>query len=118
MTDVAYKLVYRAEWAAARAGGAYAGSVVDLLDGYIHLSGPDQLAETARRHYAGRADLMLVTVNLRPLGEDLKWEESRGGVLFPHLYAPLPIHAAIGERPLSVDADGVMRFDDGAVGWP
>lgn len=118
MTDIAYKLVDRTEWEAARDAGAYAGSVVDLLDGYIHLSGADQLAETARRHYAGRADLMLVAVDLRPLGDDLKWEASRGGALFPHLYAPLPVAAAIEERPLSVDADGVMRFDDGAGGWP
>ena len=118
MTDVAYKLVDRAEWAAARTAGAYAGSAVDLADGYIHLSGADQLAETARRHYAGRAELMLVAVDLRPLGDDLKWEASRGGALFPHLYAPLPVAAATEERPLSVDAEGVMRFDDGAVGWP
>lgn len=118
MTDVAYKLVDRAEWAAAHAAGTYAGSAVDLADGYIHLSGGDQLAETARRHYAGRADLMLVAVDLRPLGDDLKWEASRGGALFPHLYAPLPAAAATEERPLSVDAGGVMRFDDGAVGWP
>lgn len=118
MTEVAYKLVDRAEWAVARAGGAYAGSAVDLADGYIHLSDAGQLAETARRHYAGRADLMLVAVDLRPLGDDLKWEASRGGALFPHLYAPLPVAAAIGERPLSVDAEGVMRFEDGAVGWP
>ncbi|WP_332639425.1 DUF952 domain-containing protein [Brevundimonas sp.] len=118
MTGAAYKLVDRGEWAAARAAGAYAGSAVDLLDGYIHLSDAGQLAETARRHYAGRADLMLVTVDLRPLGDDLKWEASRGGALFPHLYAPLPVAAAVSARPLSVDAEGVMRFDDGAVGWP
>lgn len=118
MTNTAYKLVDRAEWAAARAAGAYAGSTVDRPDGYIHLSGAGQLAETARRHYAGRADLMLVTVDLSALGDGLKWEASRGGALFPHLYGPLPISAAVGERPLSVDADGVMRFDDGAVGWP
>lgn len=118
MTDVAYKLVDRAEWAAARAAGVYAGSAVDLADGYIHMSGADQLAETGRRHYAGRAELMLVTVDLRPLGDDLKWEASRGGALFPHLYAALPVSAALEERPLSVDAEGVMRFADGAVGWP
>jgi uncharacterized protein (DUF952 family) len=118
MTDVAYKLVDRAEWAAARVAGTYAGSAVDLADGYIHLSGRDQLAETARRHYAGRADLMLVAVDLRSLGDDLRWEASRGGALFPHLYAPLPVAAATEERPLSVDAGGMMRFDDGAVGWP
>lgn len=118
MTQVAYKLVDRAEWTAARAEGSYAGSAVDRADGYIHLSGADQLAETARRHYAGRTDLMLVAVDLRPLGDDLRWEASRGGALFPHLYAPLPVATATAERPLSVDAEGTMRFDDGAVGWP
>lgn len=118
MTDVAFKLVDRAEWDAARAAGAYAGSAVDLADGYIHMSSTAQLAETARRHYGGRSDLLLVTVDLAALGEALKWEASRGGDLFPHLFAPLPLSAARDERGLSVDADGVMRFDDGAVGWP
>lgn len=117
MTDVAYKLVDRAEWEAARAAGAYAGSAVDLADGYIHMSSAAQLAETARRHYAGRNDLLLVTVDLTVLGEALKWEASRGGALFPHLFAPLPVTAALQERGLSVDAKGVMRFDDGAIGW-
>lgn len=118
MNDVAWKLVDRAEWIAARVAGAYAGSAVDLADGYIHLSGAEQLAETARRHYAGRTGLMLVAVDLRSLGDDLKWEASRGGALFPHLYAPLPVAAATQERPLSVDDEGIMQFDDGAAGWP
>jgi uncharacterized protein (DUF952 family) len=117
MTDIAFKLVDRAEWEAARAAGAYAGSTVDLADGYIHMSSAAQLAETARRHYAGRGDLLLVAVDLTVLGDALKWEASRGGDLFPHLFAPLPFSAAREARGLSVDADGVMRFDDGAVGW-
>ncbi|RZJ98590.1 MAG: DUF952 domain-containing protein [Brevundimonas sp.] len=117
MTDVAYKLVDQAEWDLARLDGAYAGSAVDLADGYIHMSSAAQLAETARRHYAGRGDLLLVTVDLTGLGEALKWEASRGGDLFPHLFAPLPVAAAREVRGLSVDADGVMRFDDGAIGW-
>lgn len=117
MTDVAYKLVDRAEWDLARLDGAYAGSAVDLADGYIHMSSAAQLAETARRHYAGRGDLLLVTVDLTGLGEALKWEASRGGDLFPHLFAPLPVSAAREARGLSVDAEGVMRFDDGAIGW-
>ena len=117
MSDVAYKLVDRAEWAAARAAGAYAGSAIDLADGYIHMSSADQLAETARRHYAGRTGLLLVAVDLTVLREALKWEASRGGDLFPHLFAPLPVSAAREERGLSVDGDGVMRFEDGAVGW-
>jgi uncharacterized protein (DUF952 family) len=118
MSAVAYKLVDRAEWETALADGAYAGSAVDLADGYIHMSTATQLAETARRHYAGRTGLVLVEVALAPLGEALKWEASRGGDLFPHLFAPLPARAEAPQRGLSVDADGVMRFDDGAVGWP
>ena len=118
MTDVAYKLVDESEWATARMAGAYAGSAVDLADGYIHMSTAAQVAETARRHYAGRDDLVLVTVDPGPLGETLRWEASRGGDLFPHLYGPLPTSLALKERRLSVDADGVMRFEDGSVGWP
>lgn len=118
MSSVAYKLVDRAEWTAALAAGAYAGSAVDRADGFIHMSTADQLAETARRHYAGRDDLVLVEVALAPLGGALKWEASRGGDLFPHLFAPLPAAADAPSRSLSVDADGVMRFEDGAVGWP
>jgi len=118
MSEVAYKLVDRGEWEAAAATGAYAGSAIDLADGYIHMSTAAQLAETARRHYVGRSDLVLVKVDLQPLGEALEWEASRGGDLFPHLYGPLPTALALEERRLSVDAQGVPRFEDGAVGWP
>ncbi|MFN3668903.1 MAG: DUF952 domain-containing protein [Brevundimonas sp.] len=118
MTDRAWKLVDRAEWEAAVAAGRYDGSAVDKADGYIHMSTAGQLAETARRHYAGRSDLVLVEVALAPLGAALRWEASRGGELFPHLFAPLPTGPDAPQRGLSVDADGIMRFDDGAVGWP
>ena len=118
MTETAYKLVDRAEWEAARAAGAYAGSAVDRADGYIHMSTAAQLAETARRHYPGRTGLVLVAVALDRLGGALKWEASRGGDLFPHLYAPLSTAFASDARRLSVDAKGVMRFENGAVGWP
>jgi len=118
MSAVAYKLVDRVEWTAALAAGAYAGSAVDRADGYIHMSTAGQLAETARRHYAGQDGLVLVEVLLAPLGEALKWEASRGGDLFPHLFAPLPARADAPQHPLSVDAEGVMRFEDGTVGWP
>ena len=117
MTGAAYKLVDRAEWEAARADGVYGGSAVDRADGYIHLSTGEQLAETARRHYAGRGDLLLVTVELAALGADLKWDASRGGELFPHLYGPLPLTATGAERGLSVTAEGVMTFEDGGSGW-
>ena len=118
MSDFAYKLVDLAEWQAALAKASYAGSALDLEDGYIHLSSGAQLAETARRHFAGRGDLVLVAVDLRRAGDALKWEPSRGGDLFPHLYGPLTTDLALDERRLSVDAEGVMHFEDGTVGWP
>ena len=118
MTGIAYKLVDRREWEAARAAGAYGGSAVDRADGYIHMSTAAQLAETARRHYAGRDGLVLVEVATAKLGESLRWEAARGGALFPHVYGPLPLSAALSERALSVRDDGTPIFDDGAVGWP
>ena len=117
MSEVAYKLLDRTDWDAACAG-ACAGSAVDQADGYIHMSTGAQLAATAAKHFAGQSGLVLVTVDLARLGDALKWEPSRGGDLFPHLYAPLPTGAALAERGLSVDGEGVMRFEDGAVGWP
>ena len=113
MTGVAYKIVAADEWRAALAEGRYAGSAVDRADGYIHMSTGEQLVETARRHYAGRADLMLLTVDLSLLGDDLVWEPSRGGDLFPHLYAPLPASAVTATRGVSVADDGAMIFEDG-----
>ena len=106
----AFKIVDAAEWAAARAAGAYGGSAVDRADGYIHMSTADQLAETARRHYAGRVGLRLLEVELGAL-DDLRWEPSRGGDLFPHLFGPLPVAAVRSDRPLSVAADGAMTLD-------
>ncbi|WP_298163565.1 DUF952 domain-containing protein [Brevundimonas sp.] len=94
MTEpLAYKIVDAAEWREAVAEGAYAGSAVDLADGYIHLSTAGQLDETARKHYAGRANLMLLTVDLAALEDTIVWEPSRGGALFPHIYGPLPVSA-------------------------
>lgn len=89
----AYKIVDAAEWREAVAEGAYAGSAVDLADGYIHLSTAGQLDETARKHYAGRENLMLLTVDLAALEDTIVWEPSRGGALFPHIYGPLPVSA-------------------------
>ena len=94
MTDaIAYKIIDAAEWRGAVAEGAYAGSAVDLADGYIHLSTAAQLEETARKHYAGRENLMLLTVDLKSLEDTVVWEPSRGGALFPHIYGDLPVTA-------------------------
>jgi uncharacterized protein (DUF952 family) len=101
-----YKLLDRPAWEAALAEGVFTGSAVDLADGFIHFSTAAQVAETARRHFAGQADLMLVAVAADRLGDALRWEASRGGDLFPHLYGPLRTATAISARPLVLGPDG------------
>lgn len=114
-SPMAFKLIDATEWTAALGEGRYDGSAVDRADGYIHMSTAAQLTETARRHYAGRSGLVLLSVTTGDLGEALMWEPSRGGDLFPHLYAPLPATAVSSVRALIVTGDGEMRFDDGAT---
>ncbi len=89
---VAYKVLTAGEWAQFERDGVFAGAPVDLADGYIHLSTADQLAETIAKHFAGQADLVTLAVDLAQL-PDVRWEPSRGGQLFPHVYGQLPIAA-------------------------
>ena len=103
----AYKILPRADWEAALAKGRYDGSPFDLADGFIHLSGADQAAETAVKYFTGQAGLVMVRFDTDDLGPALRWEPSRGGALFPHLYAPLPTAAALEVRELTLDADGI-----------
>lgn len=105
-----YKICTAAEWEAAERTGAYAGSAVDHRDGFIHFSTAAQAAETAAKHFAGQTDLVLVCVNADALGAALKWEPSRGGALFPHLYDPLPTRLAAWIKPLPVGSDGHHQF--------
>ncbi|MFK3984683.1 DUF952 domain-containing protein [Micromonospora sp. NPDC050397] len=95
-----YKLLSAAEWADAETGGRYDGSAVDRQDGFVHLSAQDQVVETAARHFADQADLVLLTVDPDRLGTELRWEPSRGGALFPHLYGPLPTDAVVAAAPV------------------
>lgn len=90
----------------------FTGSPVDLADGYIHFSTAAQVRETAARHFAGQSDLLLVAVDAHTIAGALKWEPSRGGALFPHLYAPLPVTAAIWIKPLPLDRDGRHTFPE------
>ena len=101
-----YKICERAQWRAAEAAGQYRGSSVDERDGFIHFSTAAQLAETASKHFAKAADLMLVAVDVAALGSPLRWEPSRGGALFPHLYGALPLRAVRWARPLPDEIDG------------
>ncbi|WP_306120030.1 MULTISPECIES: DUF952 domain-containing protein [unclassified Roseitalea] len=107
MDPLIYKIATAAQWAEAEARGVFAGAPVDHADGYIHFSTAAQLAETAARHFAGRADLVLVAVDARALGAALRYEPSRGGDLFPHLYAPLELDHVVWVRPLPLGEDGV-----------
>lgn len=109
---VVYKIAPRALWAEAEHTGVFRGSPVDHEDGFIHLSSTTQVVETANRHYAGLSDLLLVAVATDRLGEQLRWEPSRGGDLFPHLYAPLPLDQVLWVRPLPLGPDGLHAFPE------
>lgn len=105
-----YKITPQTEWRAAEAAGVFEGSPVDRADGYIHFSTATQARDTAARHFARQADLLLVSVDAEALGPALRWEPSRGGALFPHLYGSLSMSAVRAVVPLMLDADGLHRF--------
>jgi uncharacterized protein (DUF952 family) len=104
-----YKICDTAAWRAAESR-EFAGAPVDLADGYIHFSTADQVEETAAKHFAGQRDLVLVAVAADALGSALKWESSRGGALFPHLYGKLPLHVVRWAKPLPLGPDGRHVF--------
>jgi uncharacterized protein (DUF952 family) len=105
-----YKICPRALWAEAERAGVFRGAPVDLADGYIHFSTAAQAAETAARHFAGQRDLLLIAVDPAALGPALRWEPSRGGALFPHLYGPLALDAVRRVDELPLGPDGRHRF--------
>ena len=105
-----YKVCAAAEWRAAAAEGVYGGAPVDLADGFIHFSTARQLRETVRRYFAGIGDLMLVEVEAAALGPALKWEPSRGGDLFPHLYGDLPLSAVTRAWDFPREAGGERGY--------
>jgi len=107
-----YKICERTSWEAAALAGAYPGSDLDLRDGFIHFSTAAQLAETAAKHFARQTDLMLIAVDSDALGAALKWEPSRGGDLFPHLYAALPVTAVRWAKPLPDEVDGSRKLPE------
>ena len=104
-----FKILSSAEWADAQRRGNYPGSADDARDGFIHLSTGVQVAGTAARHFRGKPDLVLVALDSAKLGAELVWEPSRGGALFPHLYAPLPVSAALWCKDMPLGADGVPQ---------
>ncbi len=105
-----YKICDAAQWAKAERDGEFRGSAVDCADGYIHFSTAAQVAGTASKHFAGMSDLVVVAVEAEHLGGALRWEPSRGGALFPHLYGVLPLAAVRWVKPLRLDAGGGHVF--------
>jgi uncharacterized protein (DUF952 family) len=109
---VLYKIMSRQEWETAQANGLYEGSAADRRDGFIHLSASHQVRATAQKHFSGKAELLLVSVTEKAIGQSLKWETSRGGDLFPHIYGPLPLSAVAEVVPLPL-VNGVHHFPEG-----
>lgn len=112
---IVFKIAPRADWEAACRAGRYLGSPDDARDGFIHLSARHQLAGTAAKHFRGIPDLLLIAYEARHLGSGLKWEPSRGGDLFPHVYGALDPAAAKWTLPLALDASGIAILPDEAL---
>ncbi|MDD3447263.1 MAG: DUF952 domain-containing protein [Zavarzinia sp.] len=103
---VAYKILTGEQLQQLLAAGTFTGAPVDLADGYIHLSTAGQVQGTLDKHFAGQDDLHIAVVDLTVLGDAVKWEVSRGGALFPHVYADLPLTAVLVHAPVERSADG------------
>lgn len=95
MAMIAFKILTAQQWTDFERDQIFQGSQMDMADGYIHLSTAEQLPETLEKHYAGQSDVIIAEVDLSGFGADLRWEASRGGQLFPHLYGRLPMAAIV-----------------------
>lgn len=108
LPDTAYKVLTSEQMESLLRNGVFAGAPIDLADGYIHLSAAEQVTETVDKHFAGQTGLFVAAVDLAALGDAVKWEPSRGGQLFPHVYAALPLGAVTAHGPLVRGADGAV----------
>lgn len=112
MAKTIYKICPEELWRKAEALGRFDGAPIDIADGFIHFSTADQVRETAAKHFAGQSGLLLIAMEEGVLPATLKYEVSRGGAQFPHLYEPLDVSVVAWVRPLPVGADGVHEFPD------
>ncbi|WP_298194640.1 DUF952 domain-containing protein [Novosphingobium sp.] len=106
--STAYKVLTSEQMESLLRDGEFSGAPIDLADGYIHLSAAEQVTETVDKHFAGQTGLFVAAVDLTALGDAVKWEPSRGGQLFPHVYAVLPLSACTAHGPLARDAYGAV----------
>lgn len=106
----AYKVLTQEQMTTLERDGTFPGAPVDLADGYIHMSTAEQLTETVDKHFAGQTDLHVAAVDLAAQGDCLKWEASRGGQLFPHIYGPLLLETVLAYGPLRRDEDGTVKL--------
>ena len=107
-----YKICSQTVWAAIRTLDAWTGSPDDLRDGFIHFSASHQLPGTIHKHFSGQSSLVVISIDANRLGDQLRWEPSRDGDLFPHLYAPMPLTAVIETRDLVMSDDGLIEGVD------
>ena len=112
MKTILYKIAAVADWDQALQSGYYAGSADDIRDGFIHLSAQHQLRGTLEKHFKHKGELLLIAFEENKLGPALRWEQSRGGELFPHLYGDLPTSHVRWQRPLALGADGIHDLDE------
>ena len=112
MPKTIFKICPETLWREAETRGRFDGAPIDLADGFIHFSTAEQVRETAAKRFSGQQGLLLVAIDENRLGEALKYEVSRGGALFPHLYAPLDLSAVAWVKPLPLGADGTHAFPD------
>lgn len=112
MRQIIYKICPETLWREAEAAGTFTGAPIDVTDGFIHFSTAEQMRETAAKHFAGQSGLLLVAIDEAKLGPALKYEVSRGGALFPHLYAPLSLDAVLWVKKLPLAADGSHEFPE------
>lgn len=108
-----YKVLPLSEWEVATAEGVFSGSGIDLTDGFIHLSSEKQIVSTVQRYFAGQPGLALIAFDPSLFSADLRWEPSRDGELFPHVYGVISVAAALDVFPLLLDASGKHQFPDG-----
>lgn len=109
---VVYKILTAEQWLKREDQKTFSGAPIDLKDGYIHLSSAEQVVETAAKHFAGQSNLYLIAIKVSALGDALRWEHSRGGALFPHLYGQLDESAVLWSAPLSFSQSSGFRFPD------